>query len=201
VVRRGPQVKLYVEGGGDSEATHTELRQAFSSLLRAAGAQRLPRIIACGSRRQTLDDFNNAVEQMRESERPFVLVDSESPVDEGASIWDHLRKEDRWVKPKAAASDSGFLMIQCMETWLVADAAAIEKYCGAGFNRKSLPQWPILEAVAKLTVQKALESATRRGKPYAKGQVSFEILGKVAPSKLEAACPEAKRFLDAMRAL
>jgi hypothetical protein len=200
-VRKPRQVKLYVEGGGDSDATHTELRQAFTTLLKAAGVQKLPRVVACGGGPSTLDDFKNAVERSGSTERAFVLVDSESAVTEGDSVWAHLDKEYGWKKPPEAEESTAFLMIQCMETWLIADLDAVIEYFKPHFNRKSIAAWPDLEAVPKKTIQAALGSATAGGRAYAKGKISFEILSTVEPAKLEAACPAAKRFFDAMRAL
>jgi hypothetical protein len=200
-VRRSPQLRLYVEGGGDSDALHTELRQAVTALLRDAGVTRLPRIVACGGRGAALDDFRNAVEKRGGSERAFLLIDSESPVAEGNSVWDHLRKSDTWEKPPAAEQNSVFLMIQCMETWLLADVDTLEAYFRPAFNRKALTQWPDLEAVPKTTILETLRAATRTGKAYAKGKISFELLARVKAARIEAACPAATVFFDAMRAL
>jgi hypothetical protein len=47
----------------------------------------------------------------------------------------------------------------------------------------------------------ALERATaacRKG--YAKGKVSFELLARIDPARVEAACPHARALLDRLRA-
>ncbi len=209
---KDPQRKLYVEGAGhNSEALHTALRQAFAALLQDAGVERRPRVVACGGRVPTLKDFKNAFEQRTRIERAFLLVDSESAVAEGDSVWDHLKKEDNWERPEGAKDGSAFLMIQCMETWLVADVESHKACFPQAFNEKALEKWPDLEAVPKRTILERLDQATRAdhrpdratraAKRYAKGPLSFEILGRVKASRLEAACPAARRFLEAMRAL
>jgi len=65
-----------------------------------------------------------------------------------------------------------------------------------------LRQWPSLEAVLKATVFDALAKATAAcQKRYAKGKVSFELLGQLNPDPVEAACPHAKTLLDRLRGL
>lgn len=200
-MRKPPQLKLYVEGGGDSEALHTELRQGFATLLRNAGVRRQPRIVACGGRGQTLDDFKSAVEGKRGEERAFLLVDSEIGVDVGDSVWDHLRKQAGWERPAGAEEGSAHLMVQCMETWFIADLDTLEVFFHPTFNRKPVPDWPDLEAVPKQRLFGTLAAATRKGKAYTKGKMSFEILGKLKAERVEAGCPAAEAFFKAMRAL
>ncbi len=66
----------------------------------------------------------------------------------------------------------------------------------------ALRQWPSLEDVSKDDVLDALERATT-GCPrrYAKGPVSFELLERVVPARIEAECPRAKALLDFLRTL
>lgn len=71
-------VKLYVEGGGDSESLHSKCRDGFRCFLknaRLSGA--LPRIVACGGRGKAIDRFCTALSQ---GEEALLLVDSEEPV-------------------------------------------------------------------------------------------------------------------------
>ena len=93
-------------------------------------------------------------------------------------------------------------MVQVMETWFLADREALRNYFGAGFRENALKAWPKLEDVPKSTVLEALERATASCRtPYSKGRVSFEVLARVAPARVEAACPHAKALLDELRAL
>jgi len=92
-------------------------------------------------------------------------------------------------------------MVQVMETWFLADRHALQKYFGAGFRQNAIRDWPALENVPKTTVLKALDRATAScGRRYAKGRVSFELLARIDPARVEAACPHARVFLDRLRA-
>ena len=79
-----PTRKLFVEGGGDkNQSLQTECRRAFSTLLAKAGFEgRMPRIVACGGRSGTYDQFCTAVEGLEEPDLAFLLVDSEEAVTE-----------------------------------------------------------------------------------------------------------------------
>lgn len=51
-------MKLYVEGGGDTNLLRTACRQGFSEFLKKAGlAGRMPRVVACGGRQDAYDAF------------------------------------------------------------------------------------------------------------------------------------------------
>ena len=50
-------VKIYVEGGGDTRALRTLCRRGFSEFFAKVGLRgRMPRIVASGGRRQAFDD-------------------------------------------------------------------------------------------------------------------------------------------------
>ena len=93
-------------------------------------------------------------------------------------------------------------MVQVMETWLLADRDLLKRYFGAEFRENALKQWRPLEAVPKATVLDALKRATANcATRYAKGKVSFELLARVDPALVEAACPHAKALLNRLRML
>jgi len=82
------ELHLYVEGGGDSKVLRTACRRGFSEFLAKAGLKgHMLRIVACGGRRQTYDDFRTAMKQGHYA--VMLLVDSEDPV-AVASPWMHL---------------------------------------------------------------------------------------------------------------
>jgi hypothetical protein len=160
----------------------------------------MPKVIRGGGRLQTFDMFKTAVANPRGDEVPVLLVDSEGPVADGVSAWKHLRKRDKWERPDGAGDDQAFLMVQVMETWLLADRDALRGYFGAAFRDNALKDWPKLEAVPKATVYQALDQATAGcAKGYAKGKVSFELLGRLNPALVEQACPHARALLDRLR--
>lgn len=90
-------------------------------------------------------------------------------------------------------------MADCMETWFLADPAALKAKYGSKFNEGALTAWPDLEKVPKKTVDAALEKAT--SKRYKKGEQSFELLGMLDPAKVEEKCASAGRLLHLLREL
>lgn len=178
------KVKLYIEGGGKGEEQTTEFRQGWQAFFRECGLRRLPAVVRGESRERTWDRFQTAVKQAKNGELPVLLVDSESAVVPGDSVWQHLAKEDRWQQPEGVGEEQAFLMVRYMETWLVAGLGA-EKH------------WPNLESVEKDKILLALAKVT--GNRYAKGQ--FAILGNMDPQQLQERCPSAKRLLEWLRKL
>jgi hypothetical protein len=193
--------RIYAEGGGPGQLYDSLFRAAWKEFFQSAGlAGRLPRVIRGEGRSQTFDLFITAVQNRRAGEIPFLLVDSEDPLQPGHTVWQHLKARDNWDKPQGAGDDHAFLMVQVMETWFIADRQLIRDYFGAALREQHLPQWPVLEAVSKPAVFAALNQATANcTKPYAKGKVSFELLSKLNPALVEAACPRAKTLLDKLR--
>lgn len=181
------KVKIYVEGGGDGKALKITCRKGFRELLEKAGfAERMPAIIACGGRASAYDDFKTAVSRSAEDPYPILLVDSESPVNN--EPWDHLKEQDNWDKPDNADDDHAHLMVQCMETWIVADQDAVKEFFGQELLAGALPPTNDLESRSKDDVQSALKHATKdcgENRRYEKGKRSFELLGRLDPTKLE----------------
>lgn len=204
------EVKLYVEGGGDSPELKTACRKAFTTFITKAGLKNRPRIVACGSRGNTFDSFCTAVAN---GEDALLLVDSESAViakhqqgqPEAWQPWAHLkaRPGDGWDKPQQGTDLDCHLMVQVMENWFLADREELKKFFSQGFKDNALPANSHIEGVAKEDVYRALKQATsgcKRGKgDYSKGKHSFALLELIDPAKVAAASPWAKRFLDALR--
>ena len=196
-------VKLYVEGGGEGQLQDTLFRQGWKHFFEAAGLSgKLPSVVRGQGRTQTFDLFATAVTHPRRGALPLLLVDSEDPVEEGHSVWQHLTVRDGWDRPSGAGDDQAFLMVQVMETWFLADRELLRRYFGSSLRENHLRQWPSLEAVPKATVFDVLAKATAAcQKRYAKGKVSYELLGQLSPDPVEAACPHAKALLDRLRGL
>ncbi len=155
-------LKLYVEGGGDTNLLKTACRKGFSEFLKKAGlAGRLPRIVACGSRRNAYDSFCTALEN---GERALLLVDSEEAVgSDPLQPWQHLgrRTGDQWQKPSSAGDDDCHLMVQVMEAWFLADRQTLQTFFGQGFQVNALPAATNdIEAIAKEQIYQSLARAT-----------------------------------------
>ena len=93
-------------------------------------------------------------------------------------------------------------MVQVTETWFLADRKLLRSYFGHRLREHHFKTWPSLEDVPKSTVFDVLDQATKGcPKPYSKGKVCFDILGKINPALVEESCPNAKRLLDRLRAI
>lgn len=178
--------KLYLEGGGDSKELQSRCRAGFRLLLERSGFEgRMPRLVACGGRGATFDDFCTA---HRGAAGSFVamLVDSEDPVADGEKPWIHFRARDGWEKPQGAVDEQALMMITCMETWIACDRAALQRRFGAELQASGLPALQDLESKSRGDVLQALEHATRDCTPgYEKGRISFEVLGELSPQVLK----------------
>ena len=179
--------------------------------MEKAGLQgNMPAVVACGSRQGAYDSFCIAA---RTGEQALLLVDSEESVNaryqkgepEEWKPWGHLhqRQGDQWQKPQGTDDLACHLMVQCMETWFLADRASLCHFFGQGFNTNALPsEKSRLESIDKGRIYKALLDASRacktKGK-YGKGPHSFKILEQIDPTKITGASPWARRFVDTAR--
>ncbi len=197
------RVILYIEGGGSGNRLGQSFRRAWSDFFRSAGlAGNLPRIVRGGSRNETFDQFRTALQNAGADELPILLVDSEGPVAAGHSAWEHLRDKDGWRRPPATADTPAFLMVQVMETWLLADRDALRDFFGASFRENRLPAQSNLESVSRADALQFLEQATAGcTRQYAKGTVSFEVLARIRPEKVAERCPHARAILEYLRQL
>ncbi len=197
---------LFIEGGGEVRRQHALFRSGWASFFGKAGlaGRRMPTVEAGGARSTTFELFKHAIRTRKPGEIPLLLVDSEDLVPlEDRPSWEHLRtrREDRWDKPEGAGDDDAYLMICCMETWLVADRKTLKDFFGQNWRDKALPEWPAPEKISKQQVWDALKKATAgcARKHYAKGKVSFELLGKIDPAEVEKRCPAARRLLERLQ--
>lgn len=203
-------VKLYVEGGGNTNLLRTACREGFSAFLAAAGiGGKMPRIVACGSRQEAYDDFCTAI---KNSEEAYLLVDSEAAVSpqhqEGDDLekwrpWAHLRARDGWAQPDGATDLQCHLMVFCTESWFLADPGTLEKFFGQGFKKTKLPKLANgVEGFSKEQIYKALEAATAQCKTksaYGKGEHSFKILKAISPAEVSDRSPWAKRLIAELK--
>ena len=199
--------KLYIEGGGDSRHSSSKeqkirFRTGWHDFFKTAGVSHRTKIVRGGERKRTFALFAAAVRNNSVDVIPLLLVDSEGPVTDGCSVWQHLKKQDIWVKPRGAKDNQAFLMVQVMETWFLANRKALKVFFGATFRENALKKWPQLENVPKKTVLNALKNATNACPVrYNKGKVAFELLARISPHLVASACPHAKDLLDYLKTL
>jgi hypothetical protein len=180
-------VRIYVEGGGDGNKLHRQCREAFSSLLEKAGFKdRMPRVIASGGRNQAYNDFCTAIKQ--DKGYVILLVDSEELVNGNTNAWAHLEARDGWQKPNGTEDEQAQLMTTCMETWVMADRAALNIVFSNCLTQGSLLSQTNIESKAKIDVQDSLERATSqcgRDRKYQKGRRSFQAVEQLNPDTLK----------------
>lgn len=193
-------VHIYVEGGG-SGALKSECRRGFAEFFgKFLPSGKRPKVIACGSRNEALDDFRAALRKSR-GEHIVLLVDAEAPVSTGRIVWAHLKQHDGWEPPHGATEENTHLMVQCMESWFLADLDTLTAYFGQGFQASALPKNPNIEAVPKQDVLRALLAATRQSKTkgtYSKSGHSFQLLALIDPAKVRGASPHAEHLALAL---
>ena len=196
-------VRIYMEGGGDTMEQAAPLREGLQTWIQKAlpsGARR-PKIIASGPRFAAYEKFCHARRSYPNSVI-LLLVDSEECPVKGRSRWEHVRRRggDEWIRPDGASDEHLHFMAVTMETWLVADPAALEVHFGEGFLARHLPGTPDLEQVEKDKINRSLDAATcksERGR-YRKGS-SFKLLGLISPSVVQGRCEHARTFVDELK--
>jgi hypothetical protein len=188
---------IYLEGGGDSSELHVRCREGFRKLLENCGFRgRLPRLVACGGRGATFDSFCVAEAQKGPGDFVAMLIDSEEPMADLEKAWDHLRIRDHWDRPEGASDDQVLLMQTCMETWIVADRAALQEHYGEELQESALPSLVNLETRQRHAIQDALIRATKNcTNAYRKGKRSFEVLAELDPRTLAANLPSFVRMI------
>lgn len=196
------KIKLYIEGGGNGPTLDPPFREGWNSFFERAGVKRKTlTVVRGGSRNDTFDDYKLAVRTKKTDELPLLLVDSEDLVVDGNTEWAHLTDGKPWIRPSGSGDHDAYLMVPCMETWILADREALKRIFHDCWRDSALPQWPKLETVPKASILQALKRATEGcgKKAYAKGKRSFEILKVIDPAIVAAKCPGAKRLLDRLR--
>lgn len=189
-----------MEGGGPGAGGKAAIRRGMDRFLRSAkDAARSAGIgwnlVSCGPRNETYKRFRAALNQTQESVTHILLVDAETKVTTGARV--HLKNQEDWDLSRADEK-AVHLMVQVMETWIVADPKALADYYGRGFHPGSLPNRHDLEQEPKKQVEDALKKATRRTPKgtYHKIKHASELLGRVDPARVQARCPHCKRLFE-----
>ena len=192
---------IFMEGGGDRRDGRVALRQGMDALLAplklAARSKALRwELTACGSRNAAFRAFRNAVNADKDA---FVvlLVDAEAPV--SMTPKQHLASRDGW-EIDFASGDVLHLMVQVMETWIIADADALATYYGQGFRRNVLPRRENLENVPRRDIEGALNRATEQTTKgcYHKIKHVSALLREIDVNKVRERCHHCDRLFNAV---
>jgi hypothetical protein len=199
------EFRIFVEGGSKGKLAQ-KCRQGFARFFEKAGlGQRRPRIVSCGTRRAAYEDFCLALSKAGKNDIYLLLVDAEAPVTvDKDQVWVHVkaRQGDGWDQPDNAEADMLHFMVECMESWFLADSQALENFFGRGFNADAIPKKTDIESISKADVYEALKRATAKLKTkrqYGKGEHSFSLLEKIDPAKVEASGAFARRVIEKVR--
>lgn len=193
-------VAIYMEGGGESPGGKAALRQGMDALLEplkvAARKHRLRwKLVPCGGRDRAFRAFRKATDADSDT-LVVLLVDSEAPVVSTSSVA-HLIERDRWDL-RRDEDDAIHLMVQVMETWIVADVGALKEYYGHGFRPNPLPRRQALEEVQKAEVARALDEATvgtTKG-AYHKIRHAGDLLARIDSERVKERCPHFGRMWE-----
>jgi hypothetical protein len=184
------EVRIYFEGD-------PALRPGFRAFFRElTGAPGLPLKLIAG-KATAIQDFLTA-QRKHPRALNILLLDSERP-DDGKLF--ESTCEPRGVS--GAAKELVFWMIQCMESWFLADAESLAEYYGAGFRQNALPGNPQVEAIPKNDVQDGLKAATRetsKGR-YHKTRHAPDLLERIHPEFVRRKSPGCRRMFDDVRRL
>ena len=157
------------------------------------------KVIACGPRRQAYKGFLNALQNPGPREIAILLVDSERKVSQSPRAHLSDKQHDNW--DLRGTDDAAIhLMAQVMETWIVADRAALGRQYGHKFNLNALPKHTNLEEVSKKEVIDALEAATKRTQkgPYHKIKHASKLLESLDAETLQERCSHCKRLFETL---
>ncbi|MBF0098301.1 MAG: DUF4276 family protein [Magnetococcales bacterium] len=204
-------LRFFIEGGGEIgqpgvKYLAQEMREAFHGFFVRAGVpNRRLHIVRCGSRLEAYHRFCADKQYDRSGEIKILLVDSEDPVAASYSgkPWDFLQKRDGWQPPGEATDEQAHLMVQCMESWFLADLGKLKHYFGQGFDDKKLPKTHPIETASKQAVLHGLDQAAKNTtkKGYRKGAHAFAILKLLDPIKVQQQSPWTCRLFKTLDVL
>lgn len=164
-------------------------------LKEAARNKALPwKVVCCGTRNEAFQRFQNAVNSSADAVN-VLLVDSEGPVNQSPRL--HLRDRDKW-NLSFTSEETIHLMVQAMETWIVADSEVLKGYYGQGFRANKLPRATDLETVPKPTIERSLGEATKdtqKGR-YHKIRHASDLLKLIDVESVKARCDHCQRLFD-----
>ncbi|MCX6179860.1 MAG: DUF4276 family protein [Chlorobiales bacterium] len=185
---------IYLEGGGESKELNSRCREGFHKLLQQNGfKEKMPRLVACGSRNSVFSDFK-AAHQSKNYTYVALWIDSEDPVADIEKTWEHLKQRDGWEKPEKSSDEQVLFMTTCMETLIATDRDALKACFKKNLQESALPPLNNLESKNRKELFDLLKHATRNcSARYEKGKKSFELLGLLDVKILRQHLPSVER--------
>ena len=186
-----------MEGGGKGKETKATLRQGMERFLQplkdAARNKVLKlRVVPCGPRSEAFKRFRNSDDAIK-----VLLVDAEGPVSQSPRLHLQNQDQDKWDL-SFAPEETIHLMVRTMETWIVADSAALKGYYGQDFKENKLPRAKDLEGVPKDDIKRSLREATERTKKksYHKIRHASDLLKLIDVERVKTRCDHCQRLFD-----
>ena len=166
-----------------------------------ARAKRLNwKIVACGGRDQAFERFRDSITD-EDTSVSVLLVDAEGPLNTPPRK--HLAQRDGWDLGFASERDVQ-LMVQAMETWILADSVVLAQYYGNGFDGNALPgPGTDLEALDRDRVENLLQHSTRgtAKRQYKKIRDGSALLATINPQVVRDRCPSCTRLFETLETL
>ena len=179
------ELRIYFEGDA-------RLRPGFhkflSQIVQAARARQCRvDLIATGG--TPVADFHAALTAHPDAFN-VLLLDSDCPI--LGLLGDLCRSK----KLDPRLQDSVFWMVQVMESWFLADTAALKAYYGDGFQENAVTGNPEVEKILKAGVYSKLKIATKNTRPgqYHKTKHAPALLAAIDVGLVRAAAPNCDRM-------
>jgi hypothetical protein len=193
------EIRIYVEGGGDSQNTKRQIREGFSyffkDLIQSARSKRIKwAIIPCGSRDTAFRDFMNALEDHPDAFN-LLLVDSEGSVPKNCSPRQYLKNTKNWNLDRLD-DDQCHLMVQMMEAWFISDIIALRGFYKQDLRENSIPRSPVEE----INDPKSILRRATSGK-YQEIQHVAKLLSLINVKTVRAASSHCDRLFEALEAI
>ena len=210
-------IAIHLEGGGHTSETLAPFRQGMSAFLKPVVDEARKRkirwrVIPCGGRKEAYDSFCDALKNEPDAFH-VLLVDAEEAFTK-KKAWEHLKARvgDQWDKPATATDEQCHLMVVKMESWFLADPAAVKEFfkLKKGFDASALPDVPPLPTPPKLptvcedrsksSVNAVLKKATKdtADAEYQKIKHGAKLLAVIDPKKVRQQCPACDRLFKVL---
>ena len=185
------KVMIYIEG-------HSDLRKGFKIFFDSYFKKETSiKVFMCKGR--PIKEFCRAMPQ-NNTDFKVLLMDADilTPPDYIQSVKD--RSEFKACPEKDIADEQLHFMVQCMESWFIADKAKLVDYYGQGFRMNRLPRRSNVEEIPKEDVDNSIKGAVvdTNKRIYQKVRHATEILQIIEPQKVCERAPHCKRLFETL---
>ena len=132
---------------------------------------------------ETIKDF---LPTLSENPNANILLLVDSDVRDDGKLLENLKRTSTWKSyaPKSISPERVHWMVHVMESWFLADGAALKAYYKGNFNASALPKRHNVEEILKKDVFHALNRVGKAG--YDKAAHAPKILELLCPETVQA---------------